>query len=178
MCTPNYNVAIFSGVAYRGGASLPLSAYVLYDRKIMKRNTTFRLNLQNFYDPITGNNEYRKTGSNGFNNTTGRPNYIYRYAAARAADVERAKQWIEAAARLGAPVLRVFAGPVPPKPHTWDDGAKWMADFVRSTRLRIPRALAAATPKLRSGAAPERATISALPRSVGYGVRFGVTFTF
>ena len=51
-------------------------------------------------------------------------------AAARAADVERAKQWIEAAARLGAPVLRVFAGPVPPKPHSWDDGAKWMADAL------------------------------------------------
>lgn len=53
-------------------------------------------------------------------------------AAARAADVERAKQWIEAAARLGAPVLRVFAGPVPPKPHTWDDGAKWMAEALHS----------------------------------------------
>ncbi len=51
-------------------------------------------------------------------------------ASARAADVERAKQWIEAAARLGAPVLRVFAGAVPPKPHTWEDGAKWMADAL------------------------------------------------
>ena len=49
---------------------------------------------------------------------------------ARAADIVRAKQWIEAAARLGAPVLRVFAGPVPPKPHSWDDGAKWMADAL------------------------------------------------
>ncbi len=48
----------------------------------------------------------------------------------RAADVDRAKQWIEAAARLGAPVLRVFAGPVPPQPHTWDDAAKWMADAL------------------------------------------------
>ena len=51
-------------------------------------------------------------------------------ALARAADVERAKQWIEAASRLGAPVLRVFAGPVPPKPHSWDDGAKWMAEAL------------------------------------------------
>ncbi len=51
-------------------------------------------------------------------------------AAARAADVERAKQWIEAAARLGAPVLRVFAGAVPPEPLSWDDGAKWMADAL------------------------------------------------
>ncbi len=51
-------------------------------------------------------------------------------AAARAADVTRTKQWIEAAARLGAPVLRVFAGAVPPKPNTWEDGAKWMADAL------------------------------------------------
>src|SRR5262249_26231690 len=29
----------------------------------------------------------------------------------RAADVKHVKEWIEAAARLGAPVLRVFAGP-------------------------------------------------------------------
>ena len=52
-------------------------------------------------------------------------------ATARAADVARAKQWIEAAARLGAPVLRVFAGPVPPAPHTWDEAAKWMADALQ-----------------------------------------------
>lgn len=51
-------------------------------------------------------------------------------AVSRAADLERAKQWIEVAARLGAPVLRVFAGAVPPKPHTWEDGAKWMADAL------------------------------------------------
>ena len=51
-------------------------------------------------------------------------------AAARAADIERAKQWIEAAARMGAPVLRVFAGAVPLKPHSWDDGANWMTDAL------------------------------------------------
>ena len=51
-------------------------------------------------------------------------------AVSRAADVELAKQWIEVAARLGAPVLRVFAGAVPPQPHSWDDGAKWMADAL------------------------------------------------
>jgi sugar phosphate isomerase/epimerase len=51
-------------------------------------------------------------------------------AGARAKDVARAKQWIEAAARMGAPVLRVFAGAVPPAPHTWDEAAKWMADCL------------------------------------------------
>jgi sugar phosphate isomerase/epimerase len=48
----------------------------------------------------------------------------------RAADIERAKQWIEVAARLGAPVLRVFAGAVPPAPQTWEEGAKRIADAL------------------------------------------------
>jgi sugar phosphate isomerase/epimerase len=51
-------------------------------------------------------------------------------ASARAKDIQLAKQWIEAAARLGAPVLRVFAGAVPPQPYSWDDGAKWMSDAL------------------------------------------------
>lgn len=44
----------------------------------------------------------------------------------RAADVQHVKEWIEVAARIGAPVLRVFAGPQPEN-HTWDQVAQWMA---------------------------------------------------
>ncbi len=51
-------------------------------------------------------------------------------AAKRAADVQRTKAWIEAAAELGAPVLRVFAGAVPPG-HAWDEAAAWMIDSIR-----------------------------------------------
>ncbi|CAN5860924.1 hypothetical protein BH11GEM2_BH11GEM2_31290 [soil metagenome] len=51
-------------------------------------------------------------------------------AAARAADVVRAKQWIEVAAHLGAPVLRVFAGAIPPAPDSWEDGAMRMVDAL------------------------------------------------
>ena len=47
----------------------------------------------------------------------------------READVELAKKWIEAAAEMGAPVLRVFAGPQP-KGKSWDDAAGWMADAL------------------------------------------------
>jgi sugar phosphate isomerase/epimerase len=50
--------------------------------------------------------------------------------AKRAADVKHAKEWVEVAARLGAPVLRVFAGPVP-RDHSWDEVAKWMVDDLR-----------------------------------------------
>ena len=50
--------------------------------------------------------------------------------AQRAADVRHVKEWIECAARLGAPVIRVFAGPVPDG-HTWDEVAAWMADDLK-----------------------------------------------
>jgi sugar phosphate isomerase/epimerase len=60
-------------------------------------------------------------------------------AAVRAEGVALAKTWVEVAARLGAPVLRVFAGPQ--KLHrTWQEAAgtddrrpveAWMADAIR-----------------------------------------------
>jgi len=53
-------------------------------------------------------------------------------ANARAADVVRAKAWIEVAAKLGAPVLRLFAGAVPAGyEQRWDDVSRWMADAFR-----------------------------------------------
>ncbi|SDD87475.1 Tat (twin-arginine translocation) pathway signal sequence [Pricia antarctica] len=47
----------------------------------------------------------------------------------RHADIELAKRWIEAAAEMGAPVLRVFAGQRP-EGYSWDDTAVWMADAL------------------------------------------------
>ena len=44
----------------------------------------------------------------------------------RAADVRHVKEWVEVAAKLGAPVLRVFAGKQPAG-HEWDEVAAWMA---------------------------------------------------
>jgi sugar phosphate isomerase/epimerase len=49
---------------------------------------------------------------------------------ARAADVKHVKEWIECAARMGAPVLRVFAGPVP-EGYAWDAVAGWMVDNLK-----------------------------------------------
>lgn len=43
-----------------------------------------------------------------------------------------AKAWIEVAAKLGAPVLRVFAGAVPKGFETkWEEAASWMIDALR-----------------------------------------------
>ena len=77
---PDYNVAIFDGVSYKGGASFPVSGYLLYDRRVLKYYTTFRLGLQNVYDIVNGNRRYRITGATSFNTAAKRPNYIYRYA--------------------------------------------------------------------------------------------------
>ncbi len=77
---PDYTVAIFNGASYKAGASFPISGYLLYDRRIMKYQTTFRLGLQNIYDPVIGNSRYRITGATSFNTAAQRPNYIYRYA--------------------------------------------------------------------------------------------------
>ena len=65
-----------------------------------------------------------------FSGTGIRNDFAVGDAAARAADVLRAKQWIEVAAHLGAPVLRVFAGAVPAAPHSWEDGATRMVDAL------------------------------------------------
>jgi sugar phosphate isomerase/epimerase len=54
-------------------------------------------------------------------------------ARKRAADVKHIKDWVEVAAKLGAPVLRVFSGPVPAGyEDKWDEVAKWMTDDLRT----------------------------------------------
>jgi sugar phosphate isomerase/epimerase len=60
-----------------------------------------------------------------------RNNFAAPDKAKRAADVRHVKEWVECAARMGAPVLRVFAGPVPAG-YAWDEVAAWMADDLRS----------------------------------------------
>jgi sugar phosphate isomerase/epimerase len=50
--------------------------------------------------------------------------------AKRAADVQHVKEWVEVAARMGAPVLRVFAGKQP-EGHTWDQVAQWMVTDLK-----------------------------------------------
>ena len=47
--------------------------------------------------------------------------------AKRASEDKHIKDWVEVAAKLGAPVLRVFSGPVPAGyKDKWDEVAKWM----------------------------------------------------
>lgn len=52
--------------------------------------------------------------------------------AARAKDVEYVKKWVDVASKLGAPVLRIFSGPVPAGyEQKWDEVAAWMVPCFR-----------------------------------------------
>ena len=59
-----------------------------------------------------------------------RNNFAQADAAARKNDVQMVKDWILVASKLGAPVMRVFAGPVGVPAHSFDETLEWMAaDF-------------------------------------------------
>lgn len=63
-----------------------------------------------------------------------RNNFAVADAAARKRDVEMVKNWIVVASKLGAPVIRVFSGPVRPEGHSFDEAFNWMvADFKECT---------------------------------------------
>lgn len=50
----------------------------------------------------------------------------------RAADVKLAKAWIDVASKLGAPVIRTFAGPIPSGyENKWEEVAGWMIDCYK-----------------------------------------------
>ncbi len=48
-------------------------------------------------------------------------------AAARKKDVQMVKDWVVAAAKIGAPIIRVFSGVNRPKDHSFDEAFQWMA---------------------------------------------------
>jgi sugar phosphate isomerase/epimerase len=46
-------------------------------------------------------------------------------------DIRLVKKWIECAAKLGAPVIRIFAGPKIPEGYTWDEVTGWMVKDMK-----------------------------------------------
>ncbi|MHB1177226.1 MAG: sugar phosphate isomerase/epimerase family protein [Daejeonella sp.] len=50
----------------------------------------------------------------------------------RAGEVAFVKEWIEVAARLGAPVIRIFSGKVRPPNYTWPEVADWISKDIKS----------------------------------------------
>jgi sugar phosphate isomerase/epimerase len=61
-----------------------------------------------------------------------RNNFASPDPAVRKADVELAKKWILVAEKLGAPVIRLFAGAIPAGyENNWDEAAGWMIECFR-----------------------------------------------
>ncbi len=61
-----------------------------------------------------------------------RNNFASPDPAERAADVNRAKEWILFAEKLGAPVIRLFAGEIPKGyENKWDEVAVWMIECYK-----------------------------------------------
>jgi len=61
-----------------------------------------------------------------------RNNFASPDPAVRKADVERAKKWIIVAEKLGAPVIRLFAGEIPKGyENKWDEVAGWMIECYK-----------------------------------------------
>jgi sugar phosphate isomerase/epimerase len=75
----------------------------------------------------------RKAFVNGVvvNGTGVRNDFSVTDAEARRRDVQLVKDWIVVAAKLGATVIRVFAGKEVPKGHTFDQALAWMTPLFK-----------------------------------------------
>jgi sugar phosphate isomerase/epimerase len=60
-----------------------------------------------------------------------RNDFTYPDAKRRQEDVTLVKNWIEVAAKLGAPVIRIFAGRQDLEGHSWDEAAEWMVRDIK-----------------------------------------------
>jgi sugar phosphate isomerase/epimerase len=65
-----------------------------------------------------------------------RNNFAQADGTARTAEVAHVTRWIEVAAKLGAPVLRVFSGLEVPAGHTEDHARQWVVDCLTSVVQR------------------------------------------
>ncbi len=62
----------------------------------------------------------------GIRNDFGSPDPIIRLK-----EVEFVKSWINVAAKLGAPVIRIYSAKSIPKGYTWEDSAAWILDCFK-----------------------------------------------
>jgi outer membrane receptor protein involved in Fe transport len=80
-----YNLTLLNGIMYRGGATHPVGAYLIHQRRVFGRATSFRLGFRNLLDLETSD-DMRITGIREAD-ASGRPtNYIYRYLTPLSAD--------------------------------------------------------------------------------------------
>jgi len=51
--------------------------------------------------------------------------------AKRAAEIHFVKKWIDVAAKLGAPVIRIFTGKTIPEQYSWETTEAWIIDAIK-----------------------------------------------
>ena len=78
-------MSVLSGVTYRGGATHPVGAYAIHNRKIANRPVSFRLGVKNIVDLENLGEDYRKTDVIG-RNPDGSTINLYRYLDVFAAE--------------------------------------------------------------------------------------------
>jgi sugar phosphate isomerase/epimerase len=60
-----------------------------------------------------------------------RNDFTYTDPGQRKNEIELVRQWIDCASKLGAPVIRIFAGKQNTEGYTWDQVAEWMAKEIK-----------------------------------------------
>jgi sugar phosphate isomerase/epimerase len=96
-----------TGYYFRGYPEVPTDEYIFHIKK-----KAFLLGLE-----ISG--------------TGVRNDFTYVDGEKRNADITLVKKWIDVAAKLGAPVIRIFAGKQDTTGHSWDEVAAWMVKDIK-----------------------------------------------
>ncbi|MDO8544287.1 MAG: hypothetical protein Q7S40_27930 [Opitutaceae bacterium] len=82
----NYNMTLLNGVMYRGGATHPVGAYAMHQRRISGRATSFRIGFRNVLD-LENNDDMRITGVRAVGADGVPTSLIWRYIPPFSADV-------------------------------------------------------------------------------------------
>jgi sugar phosphate isomerase/epimerase len=69
----------------------------------------------------------------GISGTGVRNDFTWSDPAKRAIEKKLVKDWIVVAAKLGAPLIRVFAGTLSKEAFSWDERSKWISDDINET---------------------------------------------
>ena len=67
----------------------------------------------------------------GISGTGVRNDFTWSDAGKRGGEKELVKEWIIVAEKLGAPIVRIFAGTLSKENFTWEERSKWIAEDIR-----------------------------------------------
>jgi sugar phosphate isomerase/epimerase len=67
----------------------------------------------------------------GISGTGVRNDFTWSDPVKRASEKKLVKDWIVVASKLGAPLIRIFAGSLSKEAYTWDEKAKWIVEDIQ-----------------------------------------------